>query len=403
MASNVTVGVIGLGKLGLPLLASVAEAGYPVVGYDSDHSRAVRLKNSEFDSPEPGLSALLRKNADKLQFTSDEKDLAAATIAYIIVPTPSIANGEFTNQFVFDALTKLLKAWESAESEKCIVVVSTVMPGTCRQIVEELIPSFQSKSSISVIYSPEFIALGTVIQNLTDPDMVLVGCSSPGEASLHLEIQSRMTGSKPVFCMSFEEAEIAKLLVNAFVTMKISFANSIAEIAEKFGIEDSSYISSAIGSDSRIGRKYLRPGFGFGGPCFPRDVRALKSIYDNFGLSSDLPTAIECVNQRQVERVANKLHRLRPTVESIGIFGLTYKPDSTVTEESQSLGLAYALAKRGLRVLVFDPLLQEASIFPGLSVAEKIEQLSQCELVVVASPFYDRYQELLINFNLMII
>lgn len=385
------IGVIGLGKLGLPLAAVFAEQGHMVKGFDEDKELIKVLEENEFRSPEPDLEQMIRKFRDNLSFSSEIQILKDCRIVYVIVPTPSMSSGWFDSSALEKALKSLTKCWDECQDKRSVVIVSTVMPTTCRVVLEPIISSSTKLKNVDLVYSPEFIALGSVISNLKNPDMILVGARNLEAAQIHLALQEQITGGKPIALLSLEEAELSKLLVNAFVTMKISFANTIAELAEGIGIADPDRVAVAIGLDTRIGYKYLRPGFGFAGPCFPRDNFAVQSLGEKIKINTTLSQAVDVVNLRQPLRIKNKILQEHKVGNKVGIFGITYKPNSTIIEGSQSLKLAKELIAEGIEVLIYDPLASELEESLGFGLVDSIEELVHAEFVIVPYSFSVAY------------
>jgi UDPglucose 6-dehydrogenase len=240
-----------------------------------------------------------------------------------------------------------------------VVVSSTVMPGSCGGPIKNALEATSGRSvgtEIGLCYCPKFIALGSVIRDLTQPDFVLMGSSDARAAATVAEVYRHSCVNRPqTLQMSLVDAEIAKLSVNAFVTMKISFANLLGEICEATDGADATAIASAIGLDTRIGVKYLRPALGFGGPCFPRDNAAFAAMAGRVGVDAELATATQRINDRQVERISNLLSARLPPRATVAVLGLTYKPNTPVVERSQSIEIARHLAQQGIRVVVHDP------------------------------------------------
>ena len=383
------IGIIGLGKLGLPLAAVIAEAGYTVSGVDYNQSLINKLQNHAFGYDEPNLNDILTKHAHKIEFGTDYKLLFDTDIVYIILPTPSDTFGNFDDSLIVSAVKNLLKIWKDRESAKTIVVVSTLMPQTCEKKLQPLLDLDTNSLKIKLLYSPEFIALGSVITNLKNPDMVLIGANSPIDAYLHLKIQKSIIGEHHFKILTLTEAEIVKLLVNCYVTMKISFANFIGEIGDTLGpAVDSISIANALGMDSRIGPKYIQPGLGFGGPCFPRDNKALIAWSNNLGVSADLAQGTVSINDRQPIHMAERIYRHFKQYRNIGILGYTYKINSSVTEESQRILLANILAQKGLNISVYDPLVHSPTEFSnGIKVCSTISELSNCDLIVTSKDY----------------
>lgn len=383
-----TVGVVGLGKLGTPLALLIAEAGHIVFGVDIDSKRVRDLTNKQIHDSEPGVREILGNPNLQIEFATDFKAIELVDLVYLIVPTPSLESGHFSNEYVISALMEIGKSMGKNSKEQLVVVVSTVMPGSTSTVLKDALYSnipraHQSKKKI--IYSPEFIALGSVIRNLQYPDIILVGSDSRDDASSHLEVTLSLSKNSPeVKVLAVKEAELVKLAINTYVTMKISFANFIGEISRSIEGIDASKVCEAIGQDSRIGQKYLSPGLGFGGPCFPRDNRAFSEFASSLNLNADLAIATESINKRLPANISTWIKNEHPDKKKIAILGITYKENSEVTEESQSIIIANQLDQLGFGVLVHDPLLNERPTNLGqmIKFTNNLNDIFKCDLAL---------------------
>ena len=402
--------VIGLGKLGLPLAAVIASSGYETVGIDYSEKLINNLNSSEFHSPEPNLLETIKEFKNQLVFTSNYFDAIQTNISFVIVPTPSLNNMNFDNSYVVEAINSLLKVWVNSEEDKTIVIVSTVMPGTCQDIIDPIIKVWlddnKFEHKINLVYAPEFIALGTVINNLRYPDMTLVGCKNPDDAKVFIEVMGNVTLNNPeISIINLREAEIVKILVNCFVTMKISFANFIGEIAAQFIDVDQHKVAKALSLDTRIGNKYLRPGLGFAGPCFPRDNNALIAFSNDLNVVPELAIATDRINVRQPSRIAENILFKFPVAKHFGIIGLAYKAKTNITEASQTVEIANILASHDKKVLVFDRQAFDPNILQSkVKIAENLSDFEKCDLVIVSKEHEEEVNSLRINKqNLLII
>jgi len=274
------------------------------------------------------------------------------------------------------------------------VVTSTVMPGDTGNSVRPLLEEFAGKTcpaDFGLCYNPEFVALGSVIRDLRNPDFLLIGESDPRAGDqLATVYESLCPPSIPVVRTSWVNAELAKLAVNTFVTTKISYANMLAEICERIDGGDVDAVTTAIGHDSRIGSRYLKAGLGYGGPCFPRDNAALASLASGLGLRSTLPRATDAVNRRQVIRLHRLVKDRLPRHGSVAILGLAYKLGTSVTENAQGLQLAERLLATGTPVAVYDPSAMNAvkSLLSGqVRFAESAADcVRDADVIVVCAP-----------------
>jgi len=384
--SDVKIGVIGLGKLGLPLAVTLGSAKYNVVGFDKSHELIHNLQTGSFSSLEPGINECLKSKSQTISFSANMSDLKECTLLYIIVPTPSDKSGKFSSQHVEDVISEIARLFHDSLVDRYVVIVSTLMPGETRRISNE----YLAKVRIKLLYSPEFIALGTVMHNLSNPDAVLVGCENSMDAQTHLQVQRKITGGAKESILNWEEAEIVKLLVNCYVTMKISFANFIGEISDVIEQANPVKVSEALGLDSRIGGLYLRPGLGFAGPCFPRDNFALLSWANEVGLQANLSAATILINDRQPLMAAKRILRIIEDDLSATLVGLVYKPNTEIMDHSQMFAIAEILRSHGVKVEVYDPYLSASdrervgNLFP---ILESLEQSTSFKTVILPREF----------------
>jgi UDPglucose 6-dehydrogenase len=350
--------VIGLGKLGSPLAACLAFKGLTVVGVDHDRRKVDAVNQKKAPVNEPGLTELLGQTRGNLKAVAEvEAAVAQTDITFIVVSTPSDPAGGFSLRYVEPVCGAIGKALSKKTDYHLVCLTSTVMPGTTGGPVRKMLEKFSGKkvgNDFGLCYSPEFIALGSVIRDFLNPDMLLIGESDPRAGDLLQSLYARVCENKPsVARMSFVNAEITKLAVNTYVTTKISYANMLARICERLPGANVDVITSALGLDTRIGSKYLKGALSYGGPCFPRDNLALAQLAQKLGVPPDLAETVDRFNRLQVPWLADLVqHRTKNTV---GILGLTYKAGTYVVEEAAGFLLAKELAGRGVKVLAFDP------------------------------------------------
>jgi UDPglucose 6-dehydrogenase len=354
------ISVIGLGKLGAPMAALLAGKGHTVVGVDVNPSAVDALNRGIAPVHEPELQEWINLSRARLSATTNCSDAVCRTEAtFIVVPTPSEDDGTFSLRYVLSAAESIGVALSQKFSFHLVVLCSTVLPGSTGGVV---LPALEAQSGkrcgqdFGLCYNPEFIALGSVIRDMRNPDLVLIGQSDAGSGEMLAAIHSRVCDNHPrIARMNFINAELTKLSVNTFVTTKISYANMLAEICEVLPGADIAVVTSALGADSRIGPKYLRGALGYGGPCFPRDNIALRALFRQKGLESTLGDATDRINRRQVTRLLHAIMPRLPEGGTVAVLGLSYKPQTEVIENSQGLELAAQLADKGIRVVVYDP------------------------------------------------
>lgn len=352
--------VVGLGKLGSPLAAVLASKGHHVIGVDRNPYFVDCINQGRAPVVEPRLQELIDASKGRLRAThAYEQAVLDSEISFVIVPTPSDHDGVFTNSWVLEAVRSIGSALKGRDRYHVVNITSTVMPGSTQGPIRTALEEASGKRvgvDIGLCYNPEFIALGSVVRNMLWPDMILLGQSDPRAGDV-LEAVYRTTtdNTPPVQRMNLMNAEITKIAVNTFVTTKISYANTLAELCERLPGADVEVVTAALGKDTRIGAKYLTGALGYGGPCFPRDNVAFSVLAERLGVRSDLPRATDAVNRHQIDRLVSKV-RDHVTHGKVTVLGLAYKPDTPVIDESQGVTIALELAREGRQVTVFDPM-----------------------------------------------
>lgn len=320
------VAVIGLGKLGLPMAAVFASKGHTVIAIDNNKDTIDSLMSGNCPIRETCLEEFLNIGRPNILFTSNISDVIVGKepeLVFVMVPTPSGKDNKFITTHIETVLEQL------HGRQLPVVIVSTVMPGSCRQLSE--------KYGLRIFYSPEFIALGAVIKGMLYPDSILIGHKIGDHPGLLIDFHESIVGTKvPFHVMSWENAELSKLALNCYITMKVTFANLLAEVCESIPGGNVDRVTDFIGSDSRVGKKCLHGGLGFGGPCFPRDNEAFIA-HKEFPLQH----AIIDFNNRIPLRVLKTAIELVKDIESprIEVLGTSYKSYTRITERSQSYQL----------------------------------------------------------------
>jgi UDPglucose 6-dehydrogenase len=359
MKSITSVSVCGLGKLGACMAATFAARGLSVVGVDIDPEKIRKVNAGLPPVDEPLLAETMKEGRERLRATDDPSETVATDASFFIPPSPSLPDGSFSTEYLLKAMQPVAKAIRAAGKKGHIFVCSsTTTPGAVDSV---LIPMLEKETGwkcgreFSVCYNPEFIALGNVINGLLEPDLVLIGESDPASGVALEELYRSYTRNKcRIVRMSIISAELTKISVNSYITMKISFTNQLRMIAEQFPEANINAILEAIGTDTRIGQKYLRAGLSFGGPCFPRDNRLLAYTAREAGLQAPLAEASDQVNELTKANLLQKVVSLVPVGATVLVLGMSYKPDTYITEESAGLHLAQNLKKQGYKVLVHD-------------------------------------------------
>lgn len=396
------ISVVGLGKLGLCFAACAAARGFKTVGVDID-ANVVNSVNKGF-SPiiEPGLQKLISKVGDRLTATkSHEEAIEKTDVTFIMVATPSDPDGNFSNKYVESALKSLAEAFRKSNKKYHLFVISSTLMPTSTE--ERLIPLIQEHSGkklnvdFGVCYNPDFVALGNVIKDFLNPDLVVIGESNKfaGE-QLACTYERLCENQPPIFRMSIINAEIAKVSLNSYITLKISFANTLANICERIPGADVDIITKTLGADRRISPYYLRGGLSYGGTCFPRDTKAFIAFTKKYGYETELIKAVEKVNKFQGQHLAEKVltHISCADERSISILGLSFKPNTPVITGSPAIKLINKLLKENIRIIVYDPLAMENvkavlgdKVLYANSVRNCILQSSVCVITTQADEF----------------
>jgi UDPglucose 6-dehydrogenase len=394
-AVEMRISVVGLGKLGAPLVAVLASKGFEVVGVDRVPTAVSELRAGRAPVMEPGLQDLLAGSLGRIDATTDiQFAIATSEITFVVLPTPTDNDGRFSTAHVISAIREIGAALRSKTTYHLVVITSTVMPGSTGGPIRQALEISSGRhlgSDLGLCYNPEFIALGSVISDMLRPDLVLIGESDAHAGDLLASIYERVCDNRPyIHRMNFVNAEITKMSVNTFVTGKISFANMVSDICDRLPGADASTVLSAIGCDARIGNKYLSPALGYGGPCFPRDNAAFASMARAIGAQADFAEAADSINRRQPARVVNLVRSLLPR-GTIGVLGLSYKPATALIEESQGLAIASQLAAVGYRVIAFDPQAGDAATSVLRGEVQIMEQAQTCvemaDLLIIATPW----------------
>lgn len=340
---NKKVTIFGVGKLGVCFALNLDRVGYSVLGVDVHSSYIDSLNGKTLKSPEESVESMLQRSNNFTATTDVDEGLEYSDTLFVLVATPSLENGKYDHSQI-DRLADQLIERGRQESTKDLIIGCTTMPGYCDELQERL-----AEYNYKVSYNPEFIAQGTIIRDQQYPDMVLIGSPDEKSAAKLIQIYNDMTINNPrMYTMSPLSAEICKISLNCFITTKIAFTNMIGDLATRVGAEPQR-ILNAIGADTRVGSKCTMYGYGYGGPCFPRDNRALGIYAKEQDCSIHISDATDKCNGDHLQFMIDNFEGDEITIESV-----TYKPQSVMIEESQQLAYAVGLAKRGVKVTVVD-------------------------------------------------
>ncbi len=351
------IAVVGSGYVGLVLGACLAENGNTVACVDKDALKVATLKSGKMPIYEPGLEEIVLRNQheDRLSFTTDlPSAVKASDIVFIAVGTPQGEDGAADLQHVLAVAKSIGRA---LEKYTVIVDKSTVPVGTAKKVREEI--ASQTTQPFSVVSNPEFLKQGAAIEDFMKPDRVVIGIEDKDERAeaLMKELYGPFTRTgAPILTMSTASAELCKYAANSILATRISFMNEVANVCELVGA-DVDHVRKAIGSDRRIGASFLFPGVGYGGSCFPKDTQALLKSAQDKGYDFKILRAVEDVNDRQKERIVDKIEAHFPDLSgrTIAIWGLAFKPRTDDMREAPAIPIIERLLARGVTVKAYDP------------------------------------------------
>ena len=355
------IGIIGSGYVGLVAAACFSEMGNEVTCVDVDENKISNLKNGIIPIYEPGLESLVKNNQSKkrLLFTTNINDaLSNSEIVFIAVGTPMGDDGSADLQYVLNVAESI---GNNMSHHLIVVDKSTVPVGTAdkvRNVIQDCLRKRNSELTFDVVSNPEFLKEGAAIKDFMHPDRVVVGSNNEESFEKMKELYSPFTVSSDRFIsMDIRSAEMTKYAANAMLATKISFINEISNICERVGA-DINHVRKGIGSDSRIGYKFIYPGCGYGGSCFPKDVKALINISSTVNYSPNLITAVEKVNDQQKQILFSKVkNHFGENLSDLkfAIWGLSFKPETDDMREAPSIPLINSLLSSGASVNAYDP------------------------------------------------
>ena len=346
------IGLIGAGRLGICLALLIEQEGYHVIASDIREDYINDLQNKKINSTEPQVQELLEHSVN-FEFTTDNRKLIRESdIIFTLVQTPSLEDGSYDVSAVWKVVEDIKQEMSSiANYPKSFVVGCTTNPGDCDKFKDAL------PESVDVYYNPEFIAQGSIVDDLRHADMVLLGGKGQHSGALEMIYYQIQNGFKSanVNTMSAKAAELTKIAVNCYLTTKITYANQVGQVMIRDGMEDEvKTVLKAIGSDSRIGTKYLNYGFGFGGPCFPRDNRAFAAYASKAGVETPLGATTDKFNDEHTEFLKEYFINKNKDNRAYVFHYLTYKDGVDILTESRPYDLALSLLDAGYEVYCLD-------------------------------------------------
>ncbi|MGV3529424.1 MAG: UDP-glucose dehydrogenase family protein [Flavisolibacter sp.] len=350
------IAVVGTGYVGLVTGTCLAETGNHVVCVDIDEAKVARLQKGEITIFEPGLEKLFERNISekRLSFTTSlQEGLEHGDIIFLALPTPPGEDGSADLKYVLDVATQIGKM---IKEYKVVVDKSTVPVGTAERVKAAIAENY--KGEFDVVSNPEFLREGVAVDDFMKPDRIVIGTSSDRARKLLSELYGPyVRQGNPILFMDKRSAELTKYAANAFLATKISFMNEVALVCEKLGA-DVDMVRKGIGSDERIGRRFLFPGIGYGGSCFPKDVKALRHSAREAEYDFKILNAVEEVNEYQKVHLVSKIKKhfgsdLRG--KCFALWGLAFKPNTDDIREAPALEIIDALLDEGAKVNAYDP------------------------------------------------
>lgn len=354
------ISVIGTGYLGVTHAACMASLGHDVVALDVDESKVTSLAGGKVPFHEPGLPELLQESlaAGKIHFTTNWADVASqADVHFLCVGTPQSPESPAAD---LSQIQSAVRSLAPLLTKPCLVVgKSTVPVGTAKWISEYLVTNSPAGQDVHLVWNPEFLREGFAVEDTLHPDRIVLGIKNEADVAVLTDIYaSALVGSTPLVVTDYATAELVKVAANAFLATKISFINAFAYLADEVGA-DVGTLADAIGHDTRIGRRFLNAGIGFGGGCLPKDIRALRARADELGLSEhfEFLKNVDDVNKSRRDYVVELATRNLGSIsgKTIAILGAAFKPDSDDIRDSPALDIALMLSSGGANVRLHDP------------------------------------------------
>jgi UDPglucose 6-dehydrogenase len=360
-----SISIVGLGYVGLCTAATFASKGFKTIGIDIDEDRIEQIRKGRAPIHEPQLDKMLKAAVRRmfLEATSDISRIADTSSTFLTVGTPSRDDGSIDLTYVKNATKEVGEALQGKQSYHLVVVKSTVIPGTTNTTVKPALEQSSNRTvgpELGLCANPEFLKEGTAIEDALHPDKIVIGANDKKSGDQLVRLYRRFYHAKlpPVIMTSPETAELVKYASNAFLATKVSYINTIANIAQSIPGVDVEKISEAIGHDPRIGPLFLKAGPGYGGSCFHKDLQALINYSQNNGYNPGLLTATEQTNQEQAEKVVQLTEKLLGTLtdKTITVLGIAFKKDTDDIREAASIRVINQLREKGARVVAYDPM-----------------------------------------------
>ena len=388
---NITI--IGTGYVGAVTGTCLAELGNRITFVGRNREKLDLLDSGKTPIYEPGLEELLTTNKERIKTTTDLSDAISKTdITFICVGTPSKEDGSIDLQQINDVSVTIGKSLATSEKYHTIIVKSTVLPGTTEKLVIPILERESGKKAFidfGIASNPEFLKEGSAVDDFFNTDRVVIGVNDKKTENVLKDLYSPLKA--PIFSTNIRTSEMIKYASNAFLATKISFANEIGNLCKEAGI-DSYEVFQGVGLDSRINPSFFRTGIGFGGSCFPKDVRALIAHAQNLGQEPRVLTAVMKTNDEQPGKMVELLKRHMDIAgKTIGILGLAFKPDSDDIRETRAIPVINMLLQERAKIMAFDPVAMDnfRHIIPGINYAQNAEDVLSSDAVLILTEWKD--------------
>jgi len=383
------ISIIGTGYVGVVTGTCLAELGHSIIFVGRDKKKLDLINSGKSPIIETQLDQLLEKNKKRIKTTVDLSDAIRKTeLTFICVGTPSKDDGSIDLQQIEDVSLAIGKSLYSDDNYHTIIVKSTVLPGTIETLVLPILERESGKKAFldfGIGSNPEFLKEGTAVDDFFHTDRVVIGVNDQKTKEVLEELYQPLNA--PIFATTIRTSEMIKYTSNAFLATKISFANEIGNLCKKMGI-DSYEVFKGVGLDSRINPHFFRSGIGFGGSCFPKDVRALIAHARTLGVDPQVLNAVIGTNENQPAKMIELLKRhIDIAGKTIGILGLAFKPDSDDIRESRAIPIIEALRREGAKIIAFDPVATDnfRHLFPDISYMKRANDVLNADAVLIVT------------------
>lgn len=382
------ISVIGCGYVGCVTGVCFADLGHEVVLVDVDPAKVRAITAGQSPIYEPGLEDLIQKNRDRISATTDLRAAVGSTeITFVAVGTPSREDGAIDLRYVLTACEEIGQALRDGNNFHIVVIKSTVFPGTANEMACPVLEKASGKMAgrdFGLGSNPEFLREGSAVRDCLSPDRIVIGADDPRTAGVIRDLYAPIRAT--VLVTPVTTAEMIKYASNAVLATKVSLANEIGNLCKRLGV-DSREVFTAVGMDGRVSPAFFRTGIGFGGSCFPKDVRALVAGARAHGEDLKILRAVLEVNEEQPKKLLSLLRRHIPDLQgkTIGVLGLAFKPDTDDIRESRAVPVVAALLAAGARVIAYDPAAMENfhRVFPQITYASGPDEVLGADAVLI--------------------